>query len=89
MHPSHGDQVFTGRDTFDFGTSRRDAERMMNMRAPFVVVSQDPAEQPFVGRGAGTNSIAAAVFAAYWGPPIAQAIRRKRRRRRQPPAPGQ
>jgi hypothetical protein len=85
MQPSQGDQVFTGRDTFDFGTSRSDAERMMKMRTPFVVVSQDPAQQPFVARREGKNLLAAAVIAAYWGPPIARGIRR-RRRRRTPPA---
>ena len=88
MQPRDGDQVFTGRDTFDFGSSRRDAERMMGMRAPFVVVSQDPDQMPFVARRESKGWLAAAVMAAYWGPPIASAIRRKRRPGR-PPASGQ
>jgi hypothetical protein len=80
MQPRDGDQVFTGRDTFDFGTNRRDAERMMRMRAPAVVVSTQPGQVPFLARAEGKRWLAAAVVAAYWGPPMAAGIRRRRRR---------
>jgi dihydrodipicolinate synthase/N-acetylneuraminate lyase len=80
MQPRDGDQVFTGRDTFDFGSTRRDAERMMHMRGPAVVVSSDPGQVPFLGRAEGRRWVAGAVLAAYWGAPLAAGIRRKRRR---------
>jgi hypothetical protein len=84
MQPRDGDQVFTGRDTFDFGATRGDAERMMHMRAPAVVVSTQPGQVPFLARADGKRWLAAAVVSAYWGAPLARGIKRKRRR----PAPG-
>lgn len=88
MQPGDGDQVFTGRDTFDFGTSRKDAERMMGMRAPFVVASRDPGGVPFIATEQGVRWLTGAVFAAYWVPPIGRALHRQLRRRQRPPEPG-
>ena len=81
-----GDQVFTGSDSFDFGTSRSDMERMMRLRNPFVVTSDDPDEKPFIATERGQKVIAGAVFSAYWGAPVLaqlakRAARAKARRR--------
>lgn len=72
-----GDQVFTGRDNFDFGSSRSDMERMMKLRTPFVVASDDPNQQPLLATHRGQMLIAGAVFSAYWGAPLAGLVARR------------
>ena len=77
-----GDQVFTGRDTFDFGSSRSDMERMMKLRTPFVVASDDADQQPFLATERGQMAIAGAVFSAYWGAPLLARMAKKAARAR-------
>lgn len=77
-----GDQVFTGRDTFDFGTSRSDMERMMGARNPFVVTSNNEDEQPFIATEKGQQWVAGAVVSVYMGGPIVAGLIRKRKRAR-------
>lgn len=77
-----GDQVFTGRDMFDFGTSRSDMERMMGARNPFVVTSTDEDQQPFIATERGQQWIAGAVVSAYMGGPVLAGLLRKRKRAR-------
>lgn len=81
VQQSEGDQVFTGADTFDFGTTRQQAERMLRPGRPFAVVSHEPGATPFVATGEGQRWLAGAVIAAYWAAPVAGALKRRRRRR--------
>jgi hypothetical protein len=75
-----GDQVFTGQDTFDFGTGRSEMERMMRARNPFVVASDDPDQQPFIATEKGQQMIAGMVVGMYWGGPAMGRMARKIRR---------
>jgi hypothetical protein len=75
------DQVFTGDDTFDFGTSRASMERILRARAPVVITSADPGRQPAIAGEQGQKLLVGAVFSAYFGGPILARIARKKKAR--------